>query len=178
MNFNFQAINDHFDELEELSAKYSEYQGLPVSQIQYQDARNDEDKKKARKVGLHYDILMTVFFVVFAIVTVLTFIGDTGILLKLLLVAITGLIGFLLFKSLLVKPKVAYGKAIYKQRRLVGHVGSRRSAKRYVYLVTFIPDGDEKVLYKGVQVSRKDFEQIQEGTPIMVVNKGHQACIL
>ncbi|MBR2704436.1 MAG: hypothetical protein IKE91_03105 [Clostridia bacterium] len=175
---NFQVVTDKFDELETLSEKYSDYQSCPVSEIVYQDARSPEDEKKARKIAIQFNLFIGLFFVVFGTITVLTFITDTTILVKALLTVITGIIGYVFLKSIFEKPKVTYGRAVYKYRRLVGHVGSRRSAKRYVYIITFIPDNGEKKIYTGVQASQKDYEQIQEGTPIIIVNKGPKACIL
>ena len=178
INFNdgMQKIEDKFNILNELSSKYSDYQSLPASKIVYQDANNAEDEAKARKITRSYNIFLTIFVLVFAITTVITFVVDTGILVKILMITITIIVAYVLIKSTFTKPKVAYGMAIYKDTHLVSS-GSFRN-RRYIYYITFIPDNGEKVLYTNIQVSSKDYEQIQEGTRVMVVNKGPKACIL
>ena len=178
MNFNFQAVDNMFEELETLSAKYSDYQGLPASKIEYGEARNQDDYQRAKKISKNYDIFIIIFFVIFAATTVGSFFTDAGFLVRALLIACTGIVGYVLAKTLFKETKVAYGKAIYKQKRLAGHIGTRRSARGYIYLITFIPDNGEKKLYTGVQISKREYEQIEEGTPVMVVNKGPRACIL
>lgn len=177
MNFNFQAVDNMFEELETLSAKYSDYQGLQASQIEYEDARNQDDYQRAKKISKNYDIFIIIFFVIFAATTVGSFFTDAGFLVRALLIVCTGVVGYVLAKSLFKETKVAYGKAIYKQKRLARHSGTR-SARGYIYLITFIPDNGEKKLYTGVQISKREYEQIEEGTPVMVVNKGPRACIL
>lgn len=178
INFNdgMQKVEDKFNNLRELSAKYSDYQRLPASKIVYQDANNAEDEAKAKQITKSYNIFLAVFAFVFAITTVLTFVVDTSILVKILLIVITTCVISILVKSVSTKPKVAYGIAIYKDKHLASS-GSYRN-RRYIYYITFIPDNGEKVLYTNIQVSSKDYEQIQEGTRVMVVNKGPKACIL
>ena len=178
INFNegMQKIEDKFNNLKELSAKYSEYQSLPASKIVYQDANNAEDEAKAKQITRSYNIFLAVFILVFAATTVFSFVADTSILLKILLIAITICVAYIFIKSACTKPKVAYGTAIYKDTHIASS-GSYRN-RRYIYYITFIPDNGEKVLYTNIQVSSKDYEQIQEGTRVMVVNKGPKACIL
>lgn len=178
INFNegMQKIEDKFNNLKELSAKYSDYQSLPASKIVYQDANNAEDEAKAKQITRSYNIFLAVFVLVFALTTVLAFAVDTSILVKLLLIVITACVTCILVKSVSTKPKVIYGIAIYKDKHIVSSGSYRR--RRYIYYITFIPDNGEKVLYTNIQVSSKDYEQIQEGTRVMVVNKGPKACIL
>ena len=173
----FQMVTDKFDELQRLSEKYSDYQKLPNTQIEYQDIENPEHLKKARKIAWSYNIIICVATLAFGLTTVGCFFADTGLLLKALLIGITAILLVVMCKNVFTKPKVAYGIAIYKDRTLHGHTSTVNRATRYYYYITFVPDG-KKVLYTRVNISMKEYEQIQEGTRVMVVNKGPKACIL
>ena len=178
VNFNdgMQRINDKFNTLNELSAKYNDYKVMPTSSIVFGEANTAEDETKAKQITRKYNIFLTIFVVVFAITTVLTVMADTSIIVKILMIAITVLAACLLIKSIFTKPKVAYGIAVYKDTHLLNSGASRN--RRYMYYITFVPDNGEKILYRNIQISEKDYIQVQEGAKVMVVNKGPKACIL
>lgn len=176
INFNdgMKRLEDKFNTLNELSAKYSDYQSLSASKIEYGNANNTEDEIKAKKITRKYNLFLTIFIVAFAITTVLTVMSDTDIIVKILVATVMVVAVCLLIKSVFTKTKVAYGIAIYKDI----HMTRSGASRRYTYYITFVPDNGEKVLYKNIQISSKDYKQIQEGTKVMVVNKGPKACIL
>ena len=179
MNFNdgFQKINEKFETWEQLQEKYSDYQRLPNTAIKYQDIENPEHLKIAKKVAFKYNLFIIIVAVAFVLTTVASFLTDTSLILKILLTAITALIVVVMCKTVFAKPKVAYGIAIYKDRTLHGHTSTVNRATRYYYFITFVPDG-EKVLHTRVNISMNEYEQIQEGTRVMVINKGPKACII
>lgn len=179
MNFDdgFQKINDKFETLEQLQEKYKEYQRLPSSKIQYQDIEDPEHLKKAKNIASKYNLLITIIALAFGLTTIGCFFTDTSILIKLLLCVITVTIVVVMCKTVFVKPKVAYGIAIYKDRTYYGDSARFNRPTRYYYYITFVPDG-EKTLFTRIKISMEDYNQIQEGTRVMVVNKGPMACIL
>ena len=172
-----QKVTDKFDQLHELSERYSDYQRLPNSKIVYRDIENPEHLKKAKKITSKYNLFIIVIALVFGLTTVASFFSDTDLFIKLLLCAITVFLVALVCKSMFSKPKIAYGIAIYKDRTFYGGSARLGRPERYMYYITFVPDG-EKVLYTRIKVSMEDYNQIQEGTRVMVVNKGPKACIL
>lgn len=63
------------------------------------------------------------------------------------------------------KIQVVTGRAVIKTKQ-------RKQSKKkiYTYYVAVAVDEPEKAIYSRIPVSKADYDKIQEGTPIMVVN--------
>ena len=166
-------VSNMFDVLEKLSAKYPDYKPVASTQIVYHDPETPEQEEKAKKIakgslGLYY-----IASIAFVITFIASIFAATEIWVVFLLFVLCVLIVGLTIKNRFQKVQVITGKAVYKDRDTVDG-----SMHRYTYHISVIPDGGEKVIYTKIQVSEQDYQQITEGTPVMIVNKGPKACIL
>ncbi len=144
------------------------------SEIIYQDPENADQISKARKSirsSMAISIIVLVSLVAMLIGMIIIGSNIGWIIFMGIFVAI---VGFAMYKDRPGKQiKIMKSKAVCKYRVKIGSA----SSKNYNYFVTVIPDNEVKTIYRELQVSKKDYELIQEGTPIMVV-KGGKACIL
>lgn len=104
------------------------------------------------------DILLLLIFV-YVIVTKNTFIVISlmGVLTVLFMAETARVLGR--------KPQVVTGRAVIKTKQR--KYGQRRS---YSYYAAVAVDAPEKAIYSRIPVSKADYDKIQEGTLIMVVN--------
>lgn len=176
-------VKNMFDVLQKGAVKYADYRVQPLSEAEYHDPENVEQAEKAEKIEkmnnkkIPIVLMCTLLFCaifIYIILTTTDWTGDVIMIAFTLFIACALLIGFSI-KMIKDKPKkvqVITGKAIYKDVRSHGR------NRGYSYLVSIIPDSGEKVIYRGIPISREDYERVTEGTPIMVVNKGPFACII
>ena len=171
----FERMQSQMENLQELMEKYHEYRMVQVSEVAFHPPINAEQKKMAERVKLKNNLLAIFFILASLFFFVLTIVKGMG-LIAVLSVAffaciMIGISAFVLATPLL----VVTGKAIYKDFEK-----SHDSTTRRRYYLTVIPDGEEKVLFRRVSVSKADYEKIGEGTPVLVVKLagGAAACIL
>jgi len=166
-------VENMFNLLEMLSEKYSGYKVVPTSSIVYHDPETPEQEEKAKRIskkvlGLYY--LVSIAFLASAISSIIM---DAPIWVIILLLIITTIFVISTLKTQFKKLQVMTGKAVYKNKERKSN-----NTGKYVYFISVIPDSGEKVIYRRIQVSENDYEQIKEGTPVMVVNKGTRVCVL
>lgn len=147
------------------------------SEIIYQDPENDEQIAKARKSIRNNMTISIIVFVALVATLIGMIITGTSIGWVIFMAIFVAIIGYVIYKDRPGKQiQIMKGKAIHKYRRRL-QTASGSISQNYNYFVTVIPDNEEKTIYRDLQVSKADYELIENGTPIMVV-KGGKACIL
>lgn len=169
-----EKLNNMLDELNELGVKYANYKITNLKKAPFRDPESDEELKASKKITNETNKFMALFtfiMLVFLVLTIITSKNVLGITIMSILFIIPLI---LLIKGYFGKTQVFTGTAVYKQKRAYGNVEKRR----YTYHISVIPDNGEKVIYTSIQVSRENYEQITEGTHVMVVNKENRACVI
>ncbi len=149
----------------EIPAEYSEYIHLHPVKIAYYDPENEEQASIAAKVKSKLLCMMTMTVVLLLIFTIVAITDGNKTTAAILMCAFTTLfIGFTL-RIVCMKPQIVTGRTVIKTKQL-----RQGSGRRYSYHVAIAVDKPEKAIYSGINVSKKDYEIIREGTPILVVN--------
>lgn len=148
-----------------IPAEYAEYLHTQPEEIVYYDPENDEQAAIASKVKMK----TAAFLVICSIVLLLLFIYVIATKNKLFVIVVMGLM-VAIFTSTAIrvirrKTQVVTGRAVVKTKQ-------RKSGKKktYYYYVAVAVDQPVKTIYSQIPVSESDYEKIQEGTPIMIVN--------
>lgn len=166
-------VNNFFEQIEELSIKYKDYTPYLANSIPYRDPSTPEEISKAKKVA-NCMILSLGFS---SIVFIATFVGSLfctdKLLVKLLLLVVAIFLTGLTLKFMFGKLQVFTGIVVYKQSR-----GRRRKSEGVHYKISVIPENGEKVIYREIMISSREYRRVTEGTRVLVVNKGHKATIL
>ncbi len=104
------------------------------------------------------DILLLLIFV-YVIATKNTFVVIS------LMGVLTALFITVTARVLCRKIQVVTGRAVIKTKQ-------RRQGKRrtYLYYAAVAVDEPEKAIYSRIPISKADYDKIQQGTPIMIVN--------
>lgn len=169
---------EDFAKMEELMQKYlSEgYRLGSNSEMVYQDPENSIIAKEASRASRKPMIISIIVLIAMAATFAAMIVTGSDIKWTIFMGVVVVAIAIFVFKDIPGKsPKVMKATAIFKNKRFSGSL--QDSARRtYTYFVTVIPESGEKIIFRDLQVSREDYEQIQEGTPILVV-KGGFACI-
>lgn len=69
------------------------------------------------------------------------------------------------------KPRVVVGRAVAKREEWA-------ASNKYCYYVSIAVDEPEKAIHSRIPISKKDYERVEEGMRIMVVNSSGQGIIL
>ncbi len=149
----------------EIPVEYSEYMNPNSGRIVYCDPEDEEQAAIAAKVKAKMLFMMTIVVVFLLIFTVVAVTDGNKTTAAILMCAFTALfIGFTV-RIVCIKPQVAIGRAVIKTKQL-----RQGSGRKFSYHVAIAVDKPEKTIYSGINVSRKDYEIIQEGTQILVEN--------
>lgn len=149
----------------EIPVEYSEYINPNSGRIVYHDPENEEQASIAAKVKSKLLCMMTMTVVLLLIFTIVAITDGNKTTAAILMCAFTTLfIGFTL-RIVCMKPQIVTGRTVIKTKQL-----RQGSGRRYSYHVAIAVDKPEKTIYSGINVSKKDYEIIREGTPIIVVN--------
>lgn len=149
----------------EIPVEYAEYIRIQPGKIVYHDPENNEQAAIAARMKIKTaawlmigDILLLLIFG-YVIATKNTFVVIS------LMGVLTALFIAETARVLCRKPQVVTGRAVVKTKQ-------RKQGKKriYSYYTAVAVDEPEKTIYPRIPVSKADYDKIQEGTPIMVVN--------
>ncbi len=171
----FRKLLNENDMVAKIPAEYFEYLQTQPKELVFHDPENDEQAKIASRVK-NKTLRMFVF-------------GDVILLLILIYVIVTknkfiviSLMGVMivLFVTKTVeiarkKPQVVVGKAVTKQKKWDA---THNLKTKYNYYVSIAVDEPEKAIHSMIPVSKKDYERVEEGMRIIVVNSSGQGFIL
>lgn len=165
MNLNKDGIEElqkQFNNLTEISKKYSSLGYKKSDNIHFRKPATEEEENFIKKANIKTFTFLLVITLVFIITFIISFITGAYIIIKILLGLIVLASGYFTYKTISTKD-LMIGKAIYKERKR-NTSGKRRS---YMYFVTVI-DEDNKLIHSRIQISKTDYELIEEGTPILI----------
>ena len=169
----FDQINENLlnlQKLNELPAKYVGYKSVLPSQFEYHNIENGEQEKIAKEIGNQKLLIIAIATIAFGASSLLAFITENTVL-GIVILLITAVLLYLLISTITSKPKVAFGKAVWKNwdyARTNGRIGNNK-----IYYVSVInDDGPEKLICSRIQTTKADYDRIEEGTPILVIKKG------
>lgn len=149
----------------EIPAEYSEYMNPNSGRIIYHDPENEEQASIAVKAKAKLLAFMSMIVILLLIFTVVAVTDGNKTTAAILMCAFTAIVIGFTVRIACIKPQVVIGRAVIKTKQL-----RQGSGRRFSYHVAIAVDKPEKTIYSGINVSRKDYEIIQEGTPIIVVN--------
>lgn len=167
-------INNFIDEVshfQDLNSQYAGYESRTSSQIEFYPPTDSFQEKKAKSVRIKDGVFLFIFTVIFGIVGILCLVAKekqifVGII-CLLIALFTGRCALSTFTS---GNLVMTGYVVYKHSRR----GSGRNKGR-TYYVTVRPENGDYILYKDIQISKKDYHYVAEGSPVLVVKTGLSA---
>lgn len=168
MNLNKDGIKElqkKFNEITEISKKYSNMGYKKSQTINYRKPLTKEEEIFVKKANIKSFALLLFITIVFIITLVASIISGTSMWVEILL-GIIVLICIIVTVKSITTTELFVGKAIYKERE-------RQSSKgkvTYRYYVS-ITDEENKLIYTRIQVSKSDYEVIEEGT-VILVSKG------
>lgn len=164
---NFAKSLHENDMMLKLPAKYSEYLRAEPEEIVFHDPENDEQAKIASKTKRKAVTWISISDIVLLLIFIYVIVTKNKFIVIFLMGAITFAFMAVTTKIIKTKVQVAIGKAVIKikQREF-------DKKKTYYYYVAVAVDEPKKAIYSRIQVSKKDFEKIHEGTPIMIINLG------
>lgn len=174
MNLNKDGLKElqkKFNELTEISKKYSSKGYKKSDQVIYRSPINEMEEAFVKKANIKHFAFLFFITMVFLICFILSLLTGAKIIAIILLGLITLVAGYFSIKSIITKD-LMIGKAIYKEVKR-DTSGKRRS---YNYFVTVI-DEENKLIYSRIQISKKEYEIVEEGTPILISKGSRQGYI-
>ena len=178
-NENLENMVSAVSNMQEVSAKYADHESKNASQIVYHEPADAKQASIAAAVRRKTAALFIVGAVVFTAFTVFAFVTGQSITAALVMAVLSAVLIFTVFRILSGTPQVMTGIAVFKYERIGSGSGTGKNTAR-TYLISVKPDSGERVIYKNIQISQKDYAKVAEGTPVLVVKTGAtaQACIL
>ena len=162
---------EEIEKMQELAVKYYDYRSGKATEIVYHDPETKEQEEKARAIQKKTSRLIYIVTACFLLMLVLTIATEKELWKILLMAAVTAVPSIFAVRAATRKLQVMTGKAVYKQAKV-----QDIATQRKLYYVSVIPDSGEKVIYTLIQISKEDYEKVEEGTPVLVVDQ--YACIL
>ncbi|MBR2240785.1 MAG: hypothetical protein IJ890_05350 [Clostridia bacterium] len=169
----FDKINENLSNLQklnELPAKYADYKSVLPSQFEYHNIENEEQEKIAKEIGNQKLLIIAIATIAFGASSLLAFITEKTVL-AIVILLITAVLLYLLISTITSKPKVAFGKAVWKNWDYA-HTNGRMGNNKIYYVSVINDDGPEKLVCSRIQTTKADYDRIEEGTPILVIKKG------
>ena len=165
-------ITDFFDELRELGEEYEGYKCVPIQSIQFNEPENDYQRALAKRLARSGNFVLITVLVAFVATLAYAIYAQSNFIVIGMFASLCILIGIIVFKQFSRRVMVSTGIAIMKQRhKKSGH-------HSYYYTMTFVPDGDQKVLATRIRINRNDYDRISKGTRVMVVNRGYNGYVI
>lgn len=166
----FEKVSEFMRNMQDTAARYADYRRVSPAEVEYHEIENDEQLMLVRKAGSSNSLVIVVVLLAFAATGIFSiFTGSIPV--GVLLLAFVGLLMYLYLPAVTGKPMVKEGKAIWKQTRKTGT--KRRNGYSHTYFVTIIFESPEKTLCQLVQTNKSDYEEIVEGTPMLLIKKGN-----
>lgn len=149
----------------EIPAEYAEYIRIHPGKIVYHDPENDEQAAIAAKMKMKTAVWLTIGDVLLMIIFVYVIATKNTFIVIFLMGLLTALFMTETARVMCRKLQVATGRAVIKTKQR-----KQDSKKIYSYYVAVAVDEPEKAIYSRIPVSKADYDKIQEGTPIIIVN--------
>lgn len=165
MNINEDGIKElqkKFNEITEISKKYTNLGYKKSQDINYRKPIDKTEEVFVKKNNIKVFGFLLFVTLVFIITFIACLICGSSIWIDILLGLIVGVCIYVTIKSI-TTTDLFIGKAIYKERERI----SKKGKVAYRYYATII-DEDNKLIHARIQVSKKDYEVIEEGTTILV----------
>ena len=165
MNINkdgLEKLQKKFNDLTEISKKYSNMGYEKSSHINFRNPENEDEESFVKKVNFKHFLFLLLFTLIFLVCFVCLFLTKNNVMPKVLIGIVLVGCGYFLVKSLTTK-ELFIGKVIYKERKR----STNKKRRSYMYFVTII-DEENKLVHSQIQVSKNDYELIEEGTKILV----------
>ena len=165
MNINkdgLEKLQKKFNDLTELSKKYSSMGYEKSTHINYRNPENEEEEKFVKKANIKHFLFIFFCTLVFLICFICLLMTKGNILFKIIVGLVTVVCGYFSIKSITTK-ELFIGKAIYKERKR----STNKKRRSYIYFVTVI-DEENKLIHSQIQVSKKDYDIIEEGTTVLI----------
>ena len=128
---------------------------------------------KAKKVANELNFFLSGFSIVMIVVFIISLFNAVENYVKVLTCVMMIIVLGITLKSMSKKLQVFTGIAVYKQI-----IRSDIHSKKVYCTISIIPENGEKVIYRDINISKKEYNRVAEGTRVMVVNKGNKAIIL
>lgn len=172
----FEKVSKFMENMQDTAVRYADYQRVSPAQIEYHEVKNDDQLTLVKKAGSSNALVILVVLLAFAATGIFSIVTGS-IPVGVLLLAFVGLLTYFYLPAVTGKPMVKEGKAIWKQARRTGP--KRRKGSNHTYFVTIIFESPEKTLCQLVQTNKRDYEEIVEGTPMLLIKKGNMfyACV-
>lgn len=165
-------FDDVVQKTSEINSLGKKYQGLPkgdFKDIPFSEPDTEEISKRAEKMKrktLNRIYIATGIFLVFLIMGIITHRQTGGIILMGILTAV-----MIVFSISMTLNKTETAKCIAIFKYDEGKVGTKQKH----YYVTVIVEG---VIYSRIPIRRKDYDKIEEGTPVLIEKVSGWACVL
>lgn len=159
----------NFHDLQEAGARYSNYPGGEFKDIPFYEPDTEELSKRAEKMKnntLKKMYLAAGIFLLFLIMGIAANNSIKGII---IMSVMTALLIILCIYMKSKKPKIAVGTAVFKYDE--GKVGTRQKH----YYVSVLVEG---VIYKRIPIRKKDYDNVEEGTQILIEKVSGRSCVL
>lgn len=166
-------IQNLFDQIQEQSVKYNDYVPCSIENIPYRDPSTEEETLKAKKIANKLMLKLSLFSIALIASWVLSLYGTDRFLVKFLLFLMIIISLGITLKEMSKKLQVFTGIVVYKQIRV-----KDKKSRSVQCTVSIVPENGEKVIYRGINISKKEYIRVTEGTRVLVVNKGVQATLL
>ncbi len=165
MNINKNGIEElqkKFNEITEISKKYSKLGYKKSEVINYRKPINKDEETFVKKNNIKVFGFLLFITIVFLATTIFSIILGSNVFVEILCGLITIVCILVTIKSIRT-DELFIGKAIYKERERI----SKKGKISYMYYTTII-DEENKLIHTRIQVSKKAYEIIEEGTIILV----------
>lgn len=154
-----------------IPVEYAEYLQTHSKKLVFHDPENDEQAKIALRIKnktlkwlVPADLFVSLIFI-YVIVT-----QNTLLVISLMgLLTVSFVVGTIRIVN--TKPQVVVGRAVAKREEW-------DTGNKYRYYVSIAVDEPEKAIHSRIPISKKDYERVEEGMRIMVVNPSGQGVIL
>lgn len=170
MNINLNSINKdsikelqkQFNNLTETSKKYANMGYEKTTHIIFREPADEIEESFVKKVNIKNFILLMIITAVFLVTFILSFVTGAKIIVKVISGIIILISGYFTYKAISTK-ELMIGKAVYKERKR----STSGKSRSYTYFVS-VADEENKLIYTRIQISKNDYELIEEGTPILI----------
>lgn len=176
MNINEDSIKElqkKINEITEISKKYASMGYKKSDQINFRNPKDEVEEAFVKKANIKHFAFIFFITIIFLLCFIFTFIVDAKVIIKVLLGIMTLVGAFFSIKTITTK-ELMIGKAIYKERKRSNSGNGKH--RTYMYYVTVI-DEENKLIHSRIQVSKIEYEIINEGTNILISKGSGQGYI-
>lgn len=157
-----EKLQKKFNEITEKSKKYSDLGYEKSNKVIYRKPENKIEEEFVKRVNFKSFIFFLIFTIAFLASFILVLISKPSILLILITVLPTIAGGYLTFRSVK-SNELMIGKAVYKERKR----NTSKKTRSYIYFVSVL-DEENKLIYTRIQISKLEYDRVEEGTPILI----------